>query len=104
MKEIHMTRSRENSDMSTYALRYVRYLLLKRLCNSNHTVVSVERHLLEQAASSVRKRGMDERFVTSTIKKMVIGRILNLSEDQEVQSSLLEEVEREDFADLRERH
>lgn len=99
-----MVREQENSDMSTYALRYVRYLLLKRLCNSNHTIISFEKHLLEQAASSIRRRGMDERSVILTIRRMIIGRILSMNEDQETKESLLEEVEIEDFAELRERH
>lgn len=99
-----MDRPSRKPEVSTYALRYVRRLLLKRLCSEGHPVLNVENYLISDAAKAIRKAGMSGQEVIKIVKRMAIGKILMLSEGDDIRSELIEEVNSDRFDDLTEKN
>jgi hypothetical protein len=88
------------SETSTYALRYVRRLLLKKLCKENHPVMRVENQLIGEAAEAVKKSGLVAGEAVTMVRTAAIRRILMLPEGTEVQSELIKAVNSDCFHDI----
>jgi len=88
------------SPAGTFVARYVRRMLMKRLCSPDHPMLSVEDVLVSMAARRLRGQVVDEPGMVK-VCGAVMKRIMALDEDDQVKGELLRSVRSSDiFAEL----